>query len=146
MLLVLSPGTSTQWIPPRRLFGGPQTCEKSPARPVSWIHWVIHSVSSHHITHTNYTSTWQLLWSAHSGQVHYPGTESGSPWGPVMKGFALASETGHEAFFGGWLWGYCPAAEGDLGRWTSSAAGVCIRLPQKAWFSLSKSWTNNQLR
>lgn len=63
MLLVLAPGTSTQWIPPRWLFGGPQNCETSPARRVSWIHWVIHSVSSHHITHTHYTSTWHLLWS-----------------------------------------------------------------------------------
>lgn len=49
MLLVLSPGTSTQWIPPRWLFGGPQNCETSPARPVSWIHWFIDSVSSHYI-------------------------------------------------------------------------------------------------
>ena len=144
MLLVLSPGTSTQWIPPRWLFGGPQNCETSPARPVSWIHWFIDSVSSHHITHTHYTSTWQLLWSPHSGQVHYPGTESGSPWVPSWRGCATR-ETGHEEFRGGDFGGYCPAAQGDLGRWTSSAAGVCIRLPQKAWFSLRKSWTNSHI-
>lgn len=57
-----------------------------------------------------------------------------------MKGFAQPAKR-TKSFSGGDFGGYCPAAQGDLGRWTSSAAGVHSFTPNKPGFSLRKSWT-----
>ena len=108
MLLVLSPGTSTQWIPPRWLFGGPQNCETSPARPVqldSLIHWfcLISSYNSYTL-HINVTTS-----------LKPPFRPSSLPWnrirltvGPVMKGLRNP-RNGSRRVQGGWLRGILPS-------------------------------------